>query len=147
MQPNQHKSLILGNSRFKVLEAINGLDGVQKTTTEDVGLILMDIQFLDIDELEVARRIRKRKSGLPIVVLTSYVMASDIQRSLLARCTDCLAKPINSETIISQINDYFSKTVSIPVALNESFTLYSNDAHSNLLPVAALACPILQSTG
>ena len=74
-------------------------------------------------------------------------MASDKQRSLQPECTGYLAKPINSETIISQINDDFSKTVSIPVALNESFTLYSNDAHSNLLPVAALACPILQSTG
>ena len=119
---------ILENSGFNVLEARNGLDGVQKATTEDVDLILMDIQLPDIDGLEATKRIRKLKSDLPIVALTSYAMSSDKERSLKAGCTGYLSKPIDPDTIVSQINDYLSKTASIPVALNESFTLYSNDA-------------------
>ena len=119
---------ILQTSGFKVIEARNGLDGVEKAITEDVALVLMDIQPPDIDGLEATKRIRKQKSDLPIVALTSYAMSSDKQRSLEAGCTGYLSKPINPETIISQINGYLSKTASIPVALNESFTLYSNDA-------------------
>lgn len=119
---------ILENSGFAVLEARNGLDGVQKATTEDVDLILMDIQLPDIDGLEATRRIRKIKSDLPIVALTSYAMSSDKERSLEAGCTGYLSKPIDPESIVSEINDYLSKTASIPIALNESFTLYSNDA-------------------
>jgi len=119
---------ILENSGFAVLEARNGLDGVQKATTEDVDLILMDIQLPDIDGLEATRRIRKQKADLPIVALTSYAMASDKERSLEAGCTGYLSKPIDPDTIVTQINDYLSKTASIPIALNESFTLYSNDA-------------------
>jgi len=119
---------ILENSGFNVIEARNGLDGVQKATTENVDLILMDIQLPDIDGLEATKRIREQKVDLPIVALTSYAMPEDKTRSLDAGCTGYMTKPVNPETIVNQINDYLSKTASIPVALNESFTLYSNDA-------------------
>jgi two-component system cell cycle response regulator DivK len=43
---------------YKLLEALNGLTGVDKAEAEELDLILLDINLPDIDGYEVARRIR-----------------------------------------------------------------------------------------
>ena len=50
---------------YKLLEALNGLTGVDKAETEEVDLILLDINLPDIDGYEVARRIRSSARKYP----------------------------------------------------------------------------------
>jgi len=97
---------ILQKSGFEVLDAKNGLDGVETATTNDVDIIIMDIQLPDIDGLEATRRIRAAGITLPIVALTSYALPGDREKALEAGCTGYLTKPINPETVVTEIQSY-----------------------------------------
>jgi CheY-like chemotaxis protein len=68
----------------------------------------MDIQLPDVDGLEATRRIRESQAGgkVPIIALTSYAMAGDRQMALDAGSTGYIAKPINPETFIADLQKY-----------------------------------------
>jgi two-component system, cell cycle response regulator DivK len=99
---------ILHSQGFEVLEAMTGKTGVEKALTEKPDLILMDIQLPDIDGLEATRRIRSSAADgkVPIIALTSYAMTGDRQMALDAGCTGYIAKPINPETFMADIQKY-----------------------------------------
>ena len=97
---------ILQKSGFEVLDAKNGLDGVEAAVKNDVDLVIMDIQLPDIDGLEATRRIRAAGVTLPIVALTSYALPGDKEKALEAGCTGYLTKPINPETVVTEIKSY-----------------------------------------
>lgn len=93
---------------FEVLEAKTGIEGVEKAIQERPDIIIMDIQLPDINGYEATMRIRKSKANgdIPIIALTSYAMTGDREKALEAGCTGYIEKPINPETIISEINKF-----------------------------------------
>ena len=97
---------ILEKNGYEVIIAINGIDGVEMATHAKPDLVIMDIQLPDIDGHEATRRIRAAGSELPIIALTSYALAGDKEKALAAGCTGYLTKPINPETIVSEIKNY-----------------------------------------
>src|SRR4030042_13727 len=86
---------ILEKNGYQVIEAREGIRGVELATKEKPDLILMDVQLPDIDGLEAARRIRASKTDreIPIVALTSYAMVGDSEKALAAGCTGYIEKP------------------------------------------------------
>ena len=102
---------LLEKAGIKVLEAPNGVTGVETAVTTCPDLIIVDIQLPDINGLEVTRRIRAAGccGPTPIVALTSYAMPGDRQHALEAGCTGYLEKPITPETFIAQIQEYLVK--------------------------------------
>jgi len=99
---------ILEKSGYEVIEARNGIKGVEAAVSEKPDLVLLDIQLPDIDGLEVARRIRASEADgkTPIIALTSYAMTGDRERILTAGCNGYLAKPINVKTFMTEIERY-----------------------------------------
>lgn len=100
---------VLERNGFQVIEARNGLMGVELAIKEKPDLIIMDIQLPDIDGLEAAQRIRVSKDNgeVPIIALTSYAMAGDRQKAVDAGCNGYIEKPIDPEKIVAQINKFF----------------------------------------
>lgn len=101
-------SFILKNSGYEVIEAREGLKGVELAIKEKPDLIIMDIQLPDIDGLEAVRRIRASEADndIPIVALTSYTMTGDREKAMAAGCTGYIEKPINPDTFIAEIERY-----------------------------------------
>jgi two-component system, cell cycle response regulator DivK len=99
---------ILENNGCTVMEAREGITGVEMAIKEKPDLIIMDIQLPDISGLEATRRIREIETDgkMFIIALTSYAMVGDREEALAAGCTDYIEKPINPETFISSIKKY-----------------------------------------
>jgi CheY-like chemotaxis protein len=99
---------ILEKNGYQVLEAREGIQGLELATKQKPDLILMDIQLPDIDGLEAVKRIRTAKTGqeIPIVALTSYAMVGDREKSLAAGCTGYIEKPINPDTFMAEIEKF-----------------------------------------
>ena len=84
---------------YRLLQAVNGLDGVATAEHEEVDLILLDINLPDIDGYEVARRIRSSGRSIlayiPIIAITANALKGDAEKALGAGCDVYMSKPIN----------------------------------------------------
>lgn len=96
---------------YTLLQAMNGLDGVDTAENEDVDLILLDINLPDIDGYEVARRIRSsdRKHALtyvPIIAVTANALKGDAEKALAAGCDVYMSKPINIRELWARVEAF-----------------------------------------
>lgn len=82
---------------FTALQAENGLQAVDKVSTEPIDLVLMDVMMPLMDGYEATRRI-KAISGerwVPVVFLSALDKEEDLVAGLDAGGDDYLAKPVN----------------------------------------------------
>jgi len=95
---------LLETRGMEVLFAENGRDAIETLReSPDVDLVLMDIMMPEMDGHEAVRRIREMDEfkDLPIVALTAKAMQGDREKSLLAGASDYVAKPVDSERLLS----------------------------------------------
>ncbi len=91
---------------YEVISAETGTKGVELAIAECPAFILMDINLPDIDGLEVTRRIRRSSANgsIPIIAITSFAMAGDMDKVIAAGCTGYFEKPIDPLTIMDKIH-------------------------------------------
>ena len=79
--------------------------GIELAIKERPDFILLDIQLPDMDGLEVLKELRMSEinNEIPIIAITSYTMSGNGERMIEAGCNGYIEKPINPETIISEI--------------------------------------------
>jgi two-component system cell cycle response regulator DivK len=101
-------TFLLKKNGYNVLQAFTGEEGVQIALKEKIDLILMDIQLPDINGYEATKRIRASKVdyNVPIIALTSFVMAGDEEKALSLGFTGYLTKPIDPATFVQAIEKY-----------------------------------------
>ncbi|HMR98726.1 MAG TPA: response regulator [Anaerolineales bacterium] len=104
---------ILQSESYTLIEAKTGLQGIFFAETEDVDLILLDINLPDIDGYEVARRLRVSKKNrlaeIPIIAVTANAMKGDHQRILDSGCNFYIAKPINIQELLDKVEGLISE--------------------------------------
>ena len=95
---------------YRLLKAIRGMDGVATAETEQVDLILLDINLPDIDVYEVARRLRtspKRSLlSVPIIAVTANALKGDAEKALDAGCDVYMSKPINIRELWARVEAF-----------------------------------------
>ena len=95
---------------YKLLDAPNGVKGVSLAETEDIQLILLDINLPDIDGYEVARRLRaspkRLLASIPIIAVTANALKGDAQRALEAGCDVYMSKPINIRELWARVEAF-----------------------------------------
>jgi CheY-like chemotaxis protein len=97
-------SSILERRGMNVLTATTGQEAIGCIErTPDLALVLMDIMMPEMDGYETMKRIRTvpRLRLLPIVALTAKAMKGDRERCLEAGASDYIAKPVNTEQLLS----------------------------------------------
>lgn len=95
---------------YRLLEAANGLKGVEMAEREDVDLILLDINLPDIDGYEVARRLRASSktalTHIPIIAITANALKGDAEKALDAGCDVYMSKPINIRELWARVEAF-----------------------------------------
>jgi two-component system, sensor histidine kinase and response regulator len=91
--------------------AENGEIAVDKFTSGNYDLVLMDMRMPVMDGYTATQEIRKwekenGKDATPIIVLTAHAMAEDKQKCLDAGCTDYLSKPLKKAALLDKISNY-----------------------------------------
>jgi len=97
---------LLERHSMQVISANNGRDAIRLIdSTPDLALVLMDIMMPEMDGYETMRRIREqaRLRRLPIIALTAKAMKGDREKCLEAGASDYVAKPVNTEQLMSLI--------------------------------------------
>jgi CheY-like chemotaxis protein/GAF domain-containing protein len=95
---------VLENQGMAVLSATTGRDAIEIVRqTPDLRAVLMDIMMPDMDGYETMRAIRQEPAFrmLPILALTAKAMKGDREKCLEAGASDYIAKPVNTEQLLS----------------------------------------------
>ena len=99
-------SSVLERRGMDVITAGTGREAIAKLdSTPDVAIVLMDIMMPEMDGYETMREIRKNVSlqRLPIIALTAKAMKGDREKCLEAGASEYLAKPVNTEQLLSSL--------------------------------------------
>ncbi|HZF30225.1 MAG TPA: response regulator, partial [Gammaproteobacteria bacterium] len=97
-------SSVLERYGMPVVAAHTGRDAIRLLgETPDVALVLLDIMMPEMDGYETLRQIRKQPQFqlLPIITLTAKAMKRDREMCLEAGASDYIAKPVDSEHLLS----------------------------------------------
>src|SRR5215213_4048475 len=101
---------ILRSDSYNLLEASTGLQGLSIAESQQVDLILLDINLPDIDGYEVARRLRSSTKDslarIPIIAVTANAMHGDDQKAIQAGCDVYLSKPINIIELLETVQSF-----------------------------------------
>jgi len=99
-------SSVLERRGMKVLTATTGNEAIQLIESNpNIAIVLMDIMMPEMDGYQTMEQIRKnpRFRRLPIVALTAKAMKGDREKCLDAGASDYLAKPVNTEQLLSSL--------------------------------------------
>src|SRR5262249_849226 len=99
-------SSVLERRGMHVLTATTGREAITLAdSTPDLAIVLMDIMMPEMDGYQTVRAIRRRPQfrRLPIIALTAKAMKGDREKCMEAGASDYLAKPVNTEQLLSAL--------------------------------------------
>lgn len=101
---------VLEAEGYTVIEADDGVTGIDVARITSPDLILMDINLPDLDGYECTTRLRKIDgfTSVPIVALTANALEGDKQKALSAGCDGYIAKPIDVDELPKQIASHLN---------------------------------------
>jgi two-component system cell cycle response regulator DivK len=100
---------ILQSRGYQVIEAEDGLTGLEMVKELKPPLVLLDIGLPGMDGLEVVAHIKESAElrHIPVIALTASAMRGDRERFLEAGCDDYLSKPVQMMELIKKVAAYY----------------------------------------
>ncbi len=89
--------LTLEMAGHEAIEADSGIDALRQLDTQDVDLVMLDVQMPGLDGWGVLRAIRENPlwESIPVVLCTVKVHDSDLAQGWAAGCDGYLSKPFD----------------------------------------------------
>jgi CheY-like chemotaxis protein len=97
-------SSVLERRGMTVLTAGTGREAIETLeSTRDIAIVLMDIMMPEMDGYETMQVIRQKSEfrRLPIIALTAKAMKGDREKCLEAGASEYMAKPVNTDQLLS----------------------------------------------
>lgn len=106
--------LILVREHYEVVEAVDGIDALEKVRDRLPDLLILDVMMPNMNGFEVCLRLRRdeQTAELPILMLSAKTDATSIAQGLDAGATRYLTKPIATETLLHNVREVLSSVSS-----------------------------------
>jgi two-component system KDP operon response regulator KdpE len=92
----------LSSHGYRLVQAVNGNEGLSQAASYNPDLILLDLGLPDIDGLEVTKRLREWASA-PIIVISARGQEDDKVNALDSGADDYLTKPFGTGELLARI--------------------------------------------
>ncbi len=101
----QSVSFILKQNGFAVVDAEDGVQGLEKLKSTTVQLIITDVNMPNMDGITMIKKIREIPDFrfIPILVLTTESQGSIIDEGKKAGATGWIVKPFSNEKLLTTI--------------------------------------------
>lgn len=97
-------SLYLKGKGYETITAENGLEAMEKVGTEDINLIVTDLNMPYMDGIELTRTLKSSSwSNIPILMVTTEADEQEKKKGMEAGVEDYLVKPANANQIHESI--------------------------------------------
>jgi len=124
-------SFSLANAGFTICEAGNGRQALEKCSSEQPELIVLDIMMPELDGIEVCREIRKT-SSVPIIFLTAKSDEIDMIIGLELGGDDYMTKPFSPRQLVARVKSVLRRTQQIQVPILEDKNIDCGDLTLNV---------------
>jgi two-component system, OmpR family, KDP operon response regulator KdpE len=94
--------ITLSANGYKIIQAVNGKDGLVDAATQHPSLIILDLGLPDMDGLEVLRKLREWFNK-PIIILSVRNSEDDIINALDNGANDYLTKPFRTGELLARM--------------------------------------------
>jgi CheY-like chemotaxis protein len=100
----------LSFSGYRVAEATNGLEAIEKTLELMPDIILMDLALPRMDGWEATRRLKldERTRHIPIVALTGHALPGHSEGARQAGCDAFVTKPCLPDALVAEVQKMLS---------------------------------------
>ena len=97
--------VILREIDENLIKASSGREALEHLLKSEIAVVLMDIMMPEMDGYQTMQVIRAKPGfrRLPIIALTAKAMKGDREKCLEAGASDYLAKPVNTEQLLSAL--------------------------------------------
>jgi len=92
----------LSSHGYRLIEAVNGAEGLSQAASYNPDLVLLDLGLPDIDGLAVTARLREWAS-VPIIVISARGQEDDKIHALDSGADDYLTKPFGTGELLARI--------------------------------------------
>lgn len=92
-------------SKFEIIRAHNGREGLEKALQEKVDLILLDVMMPDLNGYEVCRQIKNNPAtrATKVIMVSAKVQKEEIEQGLKAGADDYITKPFEPLDLAAKI--------------------------------------------
>lgn len=99
----------LERAGYEVVTALDGKDALEKVTSEQPDLVVLDFMMPNMDGFEVLQNLRKNPNtkDLPVIMLMAKAQEADVFRGWQSGVDCYLTKPINPMELISFVKRIF----------------------------------------
>ena len=101
---------VLEAAGYAIVEAEDGLGGIETAVREQPALVLLDINLPGVDGYEIVAILKSfpNLAATPVIAVTAYAMQGDRQRTLVAGCDGYIQKPINVDAFPRQVAEFLA---------------------------------------
>ncbi len=101
-----------------VLDAVDGLDALEKVRAEPPDLVVADMRLPRLDGAALCEALRKDPAtrAIPVVILTANGDAETRRRARSAGAREVLQKPIQPHALIEAVNRHLGAAAPVPGA-------------------------------
>ena len=101
----QSISFVLEQNGFQVVEAGDGAIGLDKLSSEQVDLIITDINMPNLDGISFIKKVREIDSFrfTPILVLTTESQKTVMEQGRAAGATGWIVKPFSTDKLMAAV--------------------------------------------
>ena len=115
----------LENSGYSVCEAYNGKEALDKFEKVNPALIILDLMLPDMTGEDICKTLRK-KSRVPIIMLTAKIEEEDILKGLNIGADDYITKPFSPRQLVARVDAVIRRASDAVVPLS-SMISFNND--------------------
>lgn len=89
--------------RYAVTVAYDGKEGFEKAMTQEVDLLILDVNLPGMDGYLICSMLREHKKNMPILMLTARTKQQEIVHGLNLGADDYLGKPFDLDELLARV--------------------------------------------
>jgi diguanylate cyclase (GGDEF)-like protein len=83
-----------------ILEAGNGIQGLEVIEKEEVDLVISDMRLPKMDGITFTHKVKERRQDIPVIVMTAYASIESAVEAMKAGASDFITKPFKFAHIL-----------------------------------------------
>lgn len=122
----------LEKSGYRVVSAFSGGEAMALIDKHAPSLIILDLMLPDVSGEELCRAIRK-KSRVPIIMLTAKIQEEDVVTGLAIGADDYVTKPFSPRQLMARVDALLRRVSEEPVPLFSEISLNGGELVADIM--------------